>query len=136
MAERWTGWARTLRADVLTLYLAARDPRVPWHVKALAMLVAAYALSPIDLIPDFVPVLGMLDDLILVPLGVWAVLRMTPKPLLAALRAEAEQLAEKPSTSWVGAVLVVLFWAAIVLGLAAFFHPLLSPRQPVAAASA
>lgn len=136
MQERWTGWARTLRADVLTLYLAGRDPRVPWHAKALAALVAAYALSPIDLIPDFIPVLGLLDDLILVPLGVVAVLRLMPKPLLAEIRARAETLAEQPEASWVGAALVMVFWAAIAIGLGLIFYHVLFPRPSVQGVSA
>ena len=69
--ERMRQWARTLRRDVLALSLAARDPRVPWYAKAVAACVAVYALSPIDLIPDFIPILGYLDDLVIVPLGIW-----------------------------------------------------------------
>ena len=74
MLSRIKGWARRLKRDSHAVYLAARDPRVPWHVKLLALAVAGYALSPIDLIPDFIPVVGYLDDLVIVPLGVWLVL--------------------------------------------------------------
>ena len=73
--ERMRQWARTLRRDVLALYLAARDPRLPWYAKAVAACVAVYALSPIDLIPDFIPILGYLDDLVIVPLGIWLAIR-------------------------------------------------------------
>jgi uncharacterized membrane protein YkvA (DUF1232 family) len=73
MLDKLKDWARSIKRDAHALYLAARDPRVPWYAKALALCVAGYALSPIDLIPDFIPVLGYLDDLILVPLGIWAV---------------------------------------------------------------
>ncbi len=77
------------------LRLAASDPRVPWYAKALAVAVAAYALSPIDLIPDFIPVLGYLDDVILVPLGVYLAFRLIPKPILAELRCKATQTIEE-----------------------------------------
>lgn len=70
MLESAKQWARSLKQDVIALWIAARDPRTPWHAKALAAAVAAYALSPIDLIPDFIPVLGYLDDLLIVPLGI------------------------------------------------------------------
>ncbi|RUU78974.1 DUF1232 domain-containing protein, partial [Mesorhizobium sp. M7A.F.Ca.CA.002.05.1.1] len=79
-------WARTIKRDVHALYLAARDPRTPWYAKALAVCVASYALSPIDLIPDFIPVIGYLDDVILVPLGVLAVVRMIPPEVMAEHR--------------------------------------------------
>src|SRR5882757_1722082 len=91
MLARLKIWARTLKRDVHAIYLAARDPRVPWYAKALALGVAGYAFSPIDLIPDFVPVLGYLDDLIIVPLGLWLVVRLTPPALVAELRHEAER---------------------------------------------
>src|SRR5262245_58618363 len=81
------GWARALRRDVHTLYLAGRDPRVPWYAKALAVLVAGYALSPIDLIPDFIPVLGYLDDVILVPLGILLGIRLIPPAILPSTAA-------------------------------------------------
>src|SRR5882762_11450439 len=82
-------WARSLKRDVHAIYLAARDPRVPWYAKAVALAVAAYALSPIDLIPDFIPVLGYLDDLIIVPLGILLVVKLIPAELMAEFRAEA-----------------------------------------------
>ena len=81
---------RALKKETFTLYLACRHPRVPWYAKALALLVVGYALSPIDLIPDFVPVLGYLDDLVLVPLGIMLVIRMIPEEVLAECRRQAE----------------------------------------------
>src|SRR3546814_18938404 len=87
MAGRLKEWARSIKSDVIAIYLASRDPRVPWYAKALALCVAAYALSPIDLIPDFVPVLGYLDDVVIVPLGILAVVRPVPQELLAEPRA-------------------------------------------------
>jgi uncharacterized membrane protein YkvA (DUF1232 family) len=103
-------WARTLKRDITALYLAARDPRVPWYAKAVAACVAGYALSPIDLIPDFVPILGYLDDLILVPLGIMLAIRLIPAPVLSDLRrTAADQLARRP-TSWIGAIAIIGIW--------------------------
>ncbi|TXL72124.1 DUF1232 domain-containing protein [Vineibacter terrae] len=108
-------WARRLKRDTLMVWLAARDPRVPWYVKGLALCVAGYALSPIDLIPDFIPVLGLLDDLILIPLGIWLVVRLIPAPLALELRQRAaERLArQRPVSVW-GAVAIALIWAAAI----------------------
>lgn len=101
------------KRDVMALYLAVRDPRVPWHAKAVAAVVAAYALSPIDLIPDFIPILGYLDDLLVVAGGVWLVRRLIPPDVLAELRiAAAERLAARPP-SWLGAAIVVAVWVAL-----------------------
>jgi uncharacterized membrane protein YkvA (DUF1232 family) len=108
-AKRLRRWARAVKRDVVALSLAARDPRVPWHAKLVAAAVAAYALSPIDLIPDFVPVLGFLDDVIVVPLGILLAIRLVPADVMAELRAEADRLAERPS-SRVAAVVVVTLW--------------------------
>jgi uncharacterized membrane protein YkvA (DUF1232 family) len=104
-------WARTIRRDVHALYLASRDPRLPWHAKAVAICVAAYALSPIDLIPDFVPVLGYLDDVVIVPLGIILAVRLIPPPFLAEHRAAAA-LAEARPMSRAGAVAIVAIWMA------------------------
>lgn len=103
------GWARALKRDVVALWLAARDPRVPLPAKLLAGLVAAYALSPIDLIPDFVPVLGYLDDVILLPIGIWLALRLIPPDVVADLREAAARLAERPR-SRAAAATIVLCW--------------------------
>ena len=113
MIERLRIWARALKRDVAVLALAARDPAVPLAAKLLAGFVAAYALSPIDLIPDFIPVLGLLDDVLLVPAGIWLVLRMIPPELLAELRMRAETQAQLPR-SRMAAVLIVGLW---VLGI-------------------
>jgi uncharacterized membrane protein YkvA (DUF1232 family) len=106
-------WARAIRRDVHALYLAGRDPRVPWHAKAIAVAVAGYALSPIDLIPDFIPVLGYLDDLIIVPLGVWLAVRMIPPALMAEHRAAAAAAQTQP-VSRIAAVIVCPLWLASV----------------------
>ncbi|MDR7102720.1 YkvA family protein [Croceicoccus sp. BE223] len=109
MLDRLKSWARGLKRDVIALWLAARDPRVPWGAKLLAGAVAAYALSPIDLIPDFIPVLGLLDDLLIVPAGIWLVLRLVPPAVMADLRLRAESLARPRSTA--GLVAVLALWA-------------------------
>jgi uncharacterized membrane protein YkvA (DUF1232 family) len=107
-----TEWARAAKRDAIAIYLAARDPRVPLAIKVFAALVAAYALSPIDLIPDFVPVVGYLDELILLPLAVWLIVRLLDPALVAELRASAERMAERPKSKWGVAIVVVLWLAA------------------------
>jgi len=110
----WRQRARALKVEVYALYLAARDPRTPWLARAVAVGVAAYAFSPIDLIPDFIPVLGYLDDLILVPLGVLLALRLIPAPVMADCRQRAREAQGRP-VNWLAAAVIVLVW----LGLAA-----------------
>jgi uncharacterized membrane protein YkvA (DUF1232 family) len=115
MLEHWKKWARAIKRDAHALYLAARDPRVPWYAKALALAVAAYAASPIDLIPDFVPVLGYLDDLIIVPLGIALVIRLIPAPIMAEHRALADAAMERPVSRTAAAIIVGIWIAAIAL---------------------
>jgi uncharacterized membrane protein YkvA (DUF1232 family) len=111
-------WAKGLKRQTLVVYYAARDPRTPWYVRALAFAVAAYALSPIDLIPDFIPLLGYLDDLVIVPLGLMLVLRLTPREVLAASRLKAEQAAGRPASRGMAAAIIgIWILAAVVLGL-------------------
>lgn len=107
-------WARTLKRDVMALYFAAGDRRVPWYAKIVAACVAAYALSPIDLIPDFIPVLGYLDDLILVPLGIALAIRLIPPALLEEHRARATALAKHP-VSRLGAAVIIAIWLVLAL---------------------
>jgi uncharacterized membrane protein YkvA (DUF1232 family) len=114
-------WARALKNDVVALYIAGRDPRVPWYVKAAAMAIAAYALSPIDLIPDFIPVLGYLDEVILLPIAIALVVRMIPDPLMAEFREEAQRRSERPTSRAAAAVIIALWIAAIALTLWAFW---------------
>jgi len=114
MVARWRRWARAIERDVVALHLAARDPRVPWRAKLVAACVAAYALSPVDLIPDFVPVLGYLDDLVIVPLGILLAVRLVPPEVMAELRAEADRRGTRPAGR-VGLALVVSAWVALAL---------------------
>jgi len=106
--------ARRLRTETFALYLAARHPRTPWYAKALAALVAAYALSPIDLIPDFIPVLGYLDDLILLPAGIALAVRLVPADVLEECRGRAaETLADGGPSSRVAAIAIAVVWILI-----------------------
>ena len=109
--QRLKQWAREIKLDVVAIGIAARDPRVPWYVKLLAATVATYALSPIDLIPDFVPVLGYVDDLIIVPAGILLTVRLMPVGLMEEFRAEAA-MREARRTSRVGAAFVVVVWVS------------------------
>jgi uncharacterized membrane protein YkvA (DUF1232 family) len=113
MANRLEDWARVIKRDVHALYLASRDPRVPWYAKALAVAVAGYALSPIDLIPDFIPVLGYLDDAIILPLGIVLVVRLIPPEIMAEHRELAVAAQERPISRTAG-VVIVCIWAASV----------------------
>jgi uncharacterized membrane protein YkvA (DUF1232 family) len=114
-------WARALKQDVMALYIAARAPRVLWHVKLAATAIAAYALSPIDLIPDFIPVLGYLDELILLPIAIALVIRMIPGPLMAEFRGEARRRSERPVSRMAAAVIIGLWIAAAAFLLWAFW---------------
>jgi uncharacterized membrane protein YkvA (DUF1232 family) len=125
LGQRVGDWARWLRRDVHAIYLSARDPRMPWYAKAWALVIAAYAVSPIDLIPDFIPVIGHLDDVILVPLGVMLAVRLIPAEVLDDNRRQAEAAAEAPRdwrigalflALWVIASAFVLRWAMVYLG--------------------
>lgn len=121
--DRLKGWAKALRRDLHALYLAGRDPRVPWLPKLVAMLIAAYALSPIDLIPDFIPVLGYLDDLILVPAGIALAIHLIPPELMAQHRQRAAALQER-FASRTGLYIVLVLWsaAALLIGWAVVNH--------------
>ena len=110
----WQQRARALKAEIYALYLAYRDPRLPWYARLFAALVVGYAFSPIDLIPDFIPVLGYLDDLALLPLGVWLALRMIPAEVLADCRKQAAQeLAQGKPVSRAAAVVIVAVWVGL-----------------------
>lgn len=114
MLDRLREWARRLKRDANALYLACRDPRTPWYAKLLAAVIVAYAFSPLDLVPDFIPVLGYLDDLILVPLGITLVARLVPAPVMADCRARAQDMSER-LTSRVAAAVIVAIWIACAM---------------------
>jgi uncharacterized membrane protein YkvA (DUF1232 family) len=118
---KWRERAQQLRADTYALYSAARDPRVPWYAKAVAGAVAAYAVSPIDLIPDFIPVLGLLDDLVIVPLGIVLVARLIPRELMDEHRRVArERFAADRPKSWVAATVVLVIWVLLLFVMGRF----------------
>jgi len=117
MLTRIKAWARNLKRDSHAIYLASRDPRVPWYAKALAIGVAAYALSPIDLIPDFIPVIGYLDDLVIVPLGIWLVVSLVPDEVMAECRARADAIGRRP-VSKAGMIAIIVMWIAGAMVLA------------------
>lgn len=113
LTNRIKAWAKSLKRDVMTLWFVLRHPHTPWLARALAAILTAYALSPIDLIPDFIPVLGYLDDLIIVPLGIWLLLKIIPEQVLMECRNQADewfrQDQQKPR-SWMGLVIILGLW--------------------------
>jgi uncharacterized membrane protein YkvA (DUF1232 family) len=111
MLQRGKQWARTIKRDAVAVWIAARDPLVPWYAKLVAAAVAAYAFSPIGLIPDFVPVLGYLDNIVIVPAGVLLTIRLIPSGLMDEFRAEAARRIDRPA-SRIGAAIIVLLWVA------------------------
>jgi uncharacterized membrane protein YkvA (DUF1232 family) len=126
LVEGWRARARVVKRDTLTLYLACRHPRTPWYAKALAGVVVAYAFSPIDLIPDFVPVLGYLDDLLLIPAGIALAVKLIPAAVIAECREQASEMAVRPVSRvaaavigaiWIGAAFLCLRAALELFGL-------------------
>ncbi len=103
-----------MRVDAHAAWLSARDPRTPWYARVFGLVVTAYALSPIDLIPDFIPVLGLLDDAVLIPLGIWLFVKMLPAGIFEEHRAVAAEAAERPGSAW-GAAIVVALWILAAL---------------------
>lgn len=115
----WRERAARLKTELYAVYLSCKDPRTPWYVKALAACVLAYAMSPLDLIPDPIPILGYLDDLILIPLGLALVIKLLPEEVLAECRAQAQATGGwRGPTSWMGAAVIVCIW--LITGLLLF----------------
>jgi uncharacterized membrane protein YkvA (DUF1232 family) len=117
MFSRIKAWARRIKQDGHAIYLASRDGRVPWYAKVLAIAIAAYALSPVDLIPDFIPVLGYLDDLIILPLGILLVVSLIPAEVMVEYRAKAAEAMARP-TSRAGMIAIILLWISSAVALA------------------
>lgn len=116
MLTKWKAKAKTIKREIYTLYLAYGKAGVPWYAKAFGALVVAYAFSPVDIIPDFIPVLGYLDDLILLPLGISLALKMIPEAVITEAREEANQRLEKGHPqNWVAGGLIILLWLAVVV---------------------
>ena len=119
--DTWKRRAGELKREVYALYLVYKDPRVPWYAKLLAACVVAYALSPIDLIPDFIPVLGYLDELILVPLGIYLVLKMIPVDVMSECRQRAKTLADqKRPTNRLAVIVIIAIWI-VLAALSVYF---------------
>jgi uncharacterized membrane protein YkvA (DUF1232 family) len=113
--------ARALKREAYVIYLAARDPRTPWYVKALIFFVVAHTFSPIDLIPDFIPVLGYLDDLIITPGGIWLAIRLIPAEVMVEARATAATYDVDKSVGKFGAMIIILLWIIGVIAAVYFF---------------
>jgi len=125
--KKWRGWANGLRRETYALYLACRDPRCPWYARILAICVVAYAASPIDLIPDPIPVLGQLDDLILVPLGVVLVRRLIPADVMNECRQRATEALSTPTRGrWIATAVILTIWAMILIWIMTWLSPYLA----------
>ncbi len=118
MASKINAWAKALKKQLYVLYLACKDERVPWHARAVTAFVVAYAFSPIDLIPDFIPFLGLLDDLVLVPLGILLALKLVPKSVLADCSEKAEEAMKKGKPkNWAAGAAILFIWLFFFLGV-------------------
>ena len=116
MFAKMKAWARNFKKQIFILYYACKDSRVPWYAKVFTACVVAYAFSPIDLIPDFIPILGYLDDVILLPLGIMLALKMIPKDVLSDCEVKAEEMMKngKPK-NWIVGSIIVLIWGVIAV---------------------
>ena len=117
-SDKLKAWSKRIKRDGMTLWFAGKDPRTPWYAKALGVLVVAYALSPIDLIPDFIPVLGYVDDVLLLPVLIWLTIKLLPPDVISACRLRADEwMREKGAKprSALGAILIVGVWVAFAL---------------------
>ncbi len=103
-----------LKREVYTIYFAYKDPRVPWYAKVFIACIVAYAFSPIDLIPDFIPILGYIDDLLLIPIGITIAIKMIPKIVFEEAQERARDTIEKP-VSWIGAIIIVFMWLFTII---------------------
>lgn len=113
MLHKIRQWAEALKRQLVIVHLASQDPRTPWYAKALLLLILAYALSPIDLIPDFIPLLGLLDDLILLPVAIYGVLKLIPDQVLNDATLKADSYSWKKERNWFGLLLIVLLWLLV-----------------------
>jgi uncharacterized membrane protein YkvA (DUF1232 family) len=115
--EKYKQKVRGLKQELTAVYLVCRDPRAPWYAKALGLCIVGYALSPIDLIPDPIPILGYLDDLILIPLGIIAVRKMIPPAVLAECREKAKGLTQQKGKNWIAAIIIIAIWIVAAIGI-------------------
>ena len=125
--KSWRAKSKQLKTEVVALYFAVKHPRTPWYAKVLAALIVGYALSPIDLIPDFIPVLGYLDDLIIVPAGIALLIKIIPRDVLEECRSKAQSdLANKRPKTWVAAILIILIWLFVIFLVLSLLWPLVN----------
>jgi uncharacterized membrane protein YkvA (DUF1232 family) len=126
--KSWKTKSAHLKSEIYALYLAYKHPRTPWYAKVLAALIIGYALSPIDLIPDFVPVVGYLDDLIIVPAGIALLIKIIPRDILEECRAKSQSdlLSKKPK-NWIAATIIVLIWLLAIYFILSLIWPLIVP---------
>jgi len=117
MLEKLRSRARALKNETIAIYLAAKDLRTPWYAKAVAICTVAYALSPIDLIPDFIPILGYLDDIIIVPAGIALAIRLIPAEVLEDARGKATDMGVERSVGYIGAGIIAIMWIIILIGV-------------------
>ena len=117
MLEHLKSRARALKNETLAVYVATKDPRTPWYAKAVAFVTIAYAFSPIDLIPDFIPILGYLDDLFIVPAGIALAVRLIPPEVLEEARAKVTTQGVERRVGYIGAGIIVLVWIVILIGV-------------------
>ena len=126
--KSWKTKAKQLRTEMVALYLAYKHPRTPWYAKVLAALIIGYALSPIDLIPDFIPVIGYLDDFILVPAGIALLIKIIPRDVLEECRAKARSdFSEGKPKNWIAAIIIVLIWLFAIYLALSLLGPLILP---------
>ncbi|WP_249596791.1 YkvA family protein [Peribacillus frigoritolerans] len=127
MFDKIKTWARSLKRQIFILYFACKDERVPWHAKVFTACVVAYAFSPIDIIPDFIPILGYLDDVILVPIGIMIALKMIPKSVLTDCEDKAEEMMKngKPK-NWIVGSLIVMIWVLIIIWAIIYIYRLMN----------
>jgi len=129
LIEQLKSWARSLKKDVLILWFSAKNPKTPLAPKAICIFIVAYALSPIDLIPDFIPVLGYVDDLILLPILIWSAIALIPNTIIKDSRAQAEEWLKHNNTkpkSKFGLLIVIFIWAVMLFWTYRFFKDLIS----------
>jgi uncharacterized membrane protein YkvA (DUF1232 family) len=120
----WQRWAKRLKAEIYALYLAYKDPRTPWYARVFAVVVVGYAFSPIDLIPDFIPVLGYLDDLVLLPIGVGLTIKMIPPEVLIECRQQAQtKMSGNEPVNWTAAVVIITIWLLLAGTVVFWLHP-------------
>lgn len=114
--EKINVWAKKLKQQIILLYFAYKDPIVPWYAKVFTICIVAYALSPIDLIPDFIPILGYLDDIIIVPLGIMFALKMIPKDVISNCESKADEMMKKGKPkNWIAGIFIILIWCIIIV---------------------